>query len=32
MLGDSIRNSVFCTGFRVTEVANPAMQPSSSAA
>ncbi|WP_246196772.1 glycosyltransferase family 2 protein [Aquisphaera giovannonii] len=26
-LADSIRHSVFCTGFRVTEVPNPAMQP-----
>jgi len=25
MLFDSIRHSVFCTGFRVTEVENPAM-------
>ena len=25
MLGDAFRNSVFCTGFRVTDVENPAM-------
>jgi GT2 family glycosyltransferase len=27
MLGDFVRHSVFATGFRVTEVPNPAMQP-----
>lgn len=31
MLGDSFRNSVFCTGFRVREVENPAMRESVSA-
>ena len=25
MLTDSIRHSVFCTGFRLTEVENPAL-------
>jgi hypothetical protein len=30
MLSDAIRNSVFLTGFRVTEVENPAMPKSSS--
>jgi GT2 family glycosyltransferase len=32
MLGDAFRNSVFLTGFRVTEVANPAMLPTAGAA
>jgi GT2 family glycosyltransferase len=31
MLGDFIRNSVFCTGFEVREVENPAMRESASA-
>jgi hypothetical protein len=26
MLGDAVRNSVFCTGFRLTAVENPAMK------
>jgi len=31
MLGDSFRNSVFCTGFKVREVENPAMREQVSA-